>query len=1577
MSFSTCMDCLDIARPNILRTKRRKKRHRGVTSEDLVKQDNNDFLIRFTQYFGVSKSDSLFLNQRLPLILSKVSDFESMVRTKHKNSSLTKGEAESILISSELNEILEKGGKDPLRFFNEVNSVPFEAWLRYIISELRSIYCVQYLTKKYRRQVQAPSDVSHGRTSYLSPEEPLPAHQSSRLASSEHSLPPLRVTPAKSKFTLKRLFTDAGFDESFGRATPRCLRAGEGQFTIADLRKELKIAEASLTHLTTLVDGNIAWVQQNCSSVSIKGKVSSYARTKCQDIAIKKFVAAVEGFLSSTRLWALLRWQSSVRQLKMSQTSISFLKAKSLEIVIRVSIAALRRQYLRAFKPWRVGVRTSIRRERHAAAIQIQRTARGFMHRRMAMRLVQRNSEEMRKKIVQLMAETAKAQQRVFEANRKRLRDEKIHNDRAALDRTERDIRVIQSYYRKRLAVKRAKDQLERLRRSKAEEEIRRINRERLVWLENQELERQLKNQDQMRRSSLVQTFVWNVIQRAFDKVCDTIPSVNKSFHTPKVAEVLSKEPIDEDRGILKGIVGMQNLFRRKKAVAQYRYERERAEKLRSKKNVQKKAKEGIGIVINADATDAVVKIQSIVRGKIARSTKDALQEKHMIAQERFFSKRRSINIMKTAPKSLATGQQHQVEDVAGQKIYSGLQKNQNEPDSGFIMSLTSDPHTAMTRKATKAEDIYGGQAKVLEKVQDLGGSMPQQDLKLPAESKESESAKPISHPHLALEIHRRETVEKSTSKRIDMKNRLSRDGAVSKSISRESVMSKSSSHEAGSEVSLGNRRKITKSTAREPQTTSKIPNSDTKVKNMKNTRASKRTDSDDVAAVKSSSEEVLTEVAFAPDTRNPSSGTLVNLDEVDSSKRDHDIGPSRVDSTGDENSDGHNHQNNLRSPISIAPSRHNQGTTKKRKSIVEKFHQDKGEGGSRTLNFTGLHTTSMQKRGARAAPTRHSLKVENSTVDTVIPTTKPRKPSRIAVRRKKSVLINQLSGKSDQPEENLDLQLVSSDSCGDVKHSHISLPDSSGAALGSVPIYAGFEESETCIEESISIEKDLLANEKDKHVAAAKIQSMMKKGVTRSPKSSARRTKLLSSQKREHSPIHDNHVRSSPNELNDVASDQFNRSAEQNLMESNVIDQITDVKDKYSFTSNEDTLKVTKVQSLVRGRRARARFAAMNSSDRKSKDKQSGCKEYFLSKSDSEQEGKSPRILSSSREEKAAVRIQSLARGHRVRYCRKDNQPSIADATFSTGFNSSTNDDFTTASSDAREGLSSASLTEDSSLVSARMKAISVARKRRDLMLQMPSGPDVDSSNPSTVVEGKKVNERGFIAIQSHYRRKKAKEVIRRKRDTTVQVTSLHSNFQPASSKLPNNDDEAIQRGITFAQALFRGNRIRNTSNRMKINDRNLFFGGSHHNVIAPNKNEETRCVSEILAELVTLIVERDSALPEVSVVEAPPLIGDDQSELTGDFSLRRREIITHNATNEASAIYHHVELSSAACLLQRFFRGLVSHKIVGRRRSEVKRMQIKVRALLEWAVVNIQRYVRGDIARKRFKARLKVRQV
>jgi hypothetical protein len=298
---------------------------------------------------------------------------------------------------------------------SEPSEMTFDKWKQKTLSKLRRALLSKHLNDKDQQLIQtkdppslnmvylgdslAPAESSSILSSILSLQE------TSRRNSTATALPPLKIRKLKHNALVKRQLRDAGFDDALGRETPRCLRGGAAtaDVTIEELRQELYLAQESLWQLGAMVDTNIAWVQTNCDTTAVTAKISEQGRSKCHAIAIGKLVSAVDSYLTSTKVWAVLRWKSVARQAVLLLTASAFSKAKGLHTLSVVFSSAYRRQYKRALQPWQELCREKRQLERNHASIQIQRVARGRLGRLRVARLAQEHADATKKKILQLV----------------------------------------------------------------------------------------------------------------------------------------------------------------------------------------------------------------------------------------------------------------------------------------------------------------------------------------------------------------------------------------------------------------------------------------------------------------------------------------------------------------------------------------------------------------------------------------------------------------------------------------------------------------------------------------------------------------------------------------------------------------------------------------------------------------------------------------------------------------------------------------------------------------------------------------------------------------------------------------------------------------------------------------------------------------------------------------------------------------------------------------------------------------------------------------------------------------------
>ena len=213
----------------------------------------------------------------------------------------------------------------------------------------------------------------------------------SQTSSVASGLPPLRIKQRlKDVAKKKSLMDSAGFNASFTRNTPRCLRdeLNPGGKTIDMLRNQLRMAQEGLTQLNTMVDEGIVWVHKNTDVVGLSGGVvSTRTKDKCHKMAVERLFGVLGGALLSAKHWTFLRWRRVCQYEKVSALAKRYSRIKGIEITTRVLYEALTRQFLRGWAPWLRKVQTQQRWEQEAAVTEIQRMVRAFCGRRRAKRM--------------------------------------------------------------------------------------------------------------------------------------------------------------------------------------------------------------------------------------------------------------------------------------------------------------------------------------------------------------------------------------------------------------------------------------------------------------------------------------------------------------------------------------------------------------------------------------------------------------------------------------------------------------------------------------------------------------------------------------------------------------------------------------------------------------------------------------------------------------------------------------------------------------------------------------------------------------------------------------------------------------------------------------------------------------------------------------------------------------------------------------------------------------------------------------------------------------------------------------
>lgn len=305
-------------------------------------------------------------------------------------------------------------------------------------------------------------------------------------ASTMSKLPPVKIKQLQKKAAKKKLMKSFGFDDSFGRETPRCLinradpiaggssvlaggapvgmaRGVESVLaTVDSLRRELRIAQEGLQQLNGMVDENIAWVHNNCDVVHSNVTISTRTKERCRKMAVEKLFTTISDYLDGSVLWALQRWRIACQYSHISKLAVVFARAKGIEGTCRVMGDALTRQYLRAWVPWMALYRLRQREEQEAACVEIQKIVYGFLG-RVRVKQIRRNKLVIR---IQSMFRCFKAR-RIVARKRKQALRRRINNC----------ARRITEFFRNIVRKKEAKAEVLRRRRQRAAIKIQKIQR--------------------------------------------------------------------------------------------------------------------------------------------------------------------------------------------------------------------------------------------------------------------------------------------------------------------------------------------------------------------------------------------------------------------------------------------------------------------------------------------------------------------------------------------------------------------------------------------------------------------------------------------------------------------------------------------------------------------------------------------------------------------------------------------------------------------------------------------------------------------------------------------------------------------------------------------------------------------------------------------------------------------------------------------------------------------------------------------------------------------------------------------
>lgn len=472
-------------------------------------------------------------------------------------------------------------------------------------------------------------------------------------------LPPLKLRKLEKYVKMDKLKKAGGFDRSFGRQTPRCLQnnsvsallgiqdaktvtiGASNIKTVEELRHELRISQGSISYLDSIVEENIAWVHQNCDT-SFKKGLSRRAISQCQKMSVERLYYCFEQHFELAKEKAFRKWKIAVNLMSMSEVSKLYSRAKSIAIMTNLFGFAICRQLAKVFYPWYLRCQWEKRWEQEAAAIQIQRIIRGFIHRRyikrkrqmMACVIIQsrirvyiaiRKTRTLKflKKIhdnANIIKTWLKARLAIFHAKcelhiRKEIRAarniQRVFRGTLGRERvkTLRELRKVQTKAAiqiqkigraKILAPNRVQARKKYLEQLKFEEAERLRKIEEFSAIKLQSLGRMLfgKKFVSQLKSETAQNHSARIITRFLQRLTQTKES------RQKLAELRQERRIKEDQD--KGATGIQSLFRMKKA-------KKEVEKLKRNKLNEMRRR------------GSVVKLQSQLRGHLARKKKDEL----------------------------------------------------------------------------------------------------------------------------------------------------------------------------------------------------------------------------------------------------------------------------------------------------------------------------------------------------------------------------------------------------------------------------------------------------------------------------------------------------------------------------------------------------------------------------------------------------------------------------------------------------------------------------------------------------------------------------------------------------------------------------------------------------------------------------------------------------------------------------------------------------------------------------------------------------------------------------------------
>ena len=207
--------------------------------------------------------------------------------------------------------------------------------------------------------------VAEGSEGLLSSSPPPPP-----ISAPQHALPPLRIQEA---IATKHLQKDGNYDGNFGRETPHVLQSRE-QVSIAELRKELALAERGLEQLNAEVKKGAQWVQLNCPTNNPTNRAKKYAKQWGAE-KLKRFLLSQDAATSGK---AFLKWLDYCQHQRNAENLIKYIKVKACVKIFTMLSTFCLRQQAQYLNRWRNAVIVERNREYNAAANSINKVVRGF-----------------------------------------------------------------------------------------------------------------------------------------------------------------------------------------------------------------------------------------------------------------------------------------------------------------------------------------------------------------------------------------------------------------------------------------------------------------------------------------------------------------------------------------------------------------------------------------------------------------------------------------------------------------------------------------------------------------------------------------------------------------------------------------------------------------------------------------------------------------------------------------------------------------------------------------------------------------------------------------------------------------------------------------------------------------------------------------------------------------------------------------------------------------------------------------------------------------------------------------------